>query len=427
MNCANHPERTATAFCQSCGKPLCPECIRSADGLILCEPCFVARTSAAAYPAPAPAPGYGPTYASTPGAAPAASQTGSQASAAASSGWSAVPPVPGSVPPFAGAPYSGAQPSPFLAGVLGFIPGVGAMYNGQFIKALLHVVIFIVLIGVSEHFDLAGILIPAWVFYQVFDAAQTAAARRDGRPLPDPFGILDMSQRLGPQNNFQNSAHPGAQASHHSGGYTPSAYPPPGSSPGTAPGTAASAGAGAPGSSPAGQPSGPAYGAPPQGQPGPYGDQRWESYAPGGQPQYVRGADGRWTTVNTAPAAYSPAPQRRGEPVGAIVLIVVGLLFLLSTLGVLDVDWISRGWPVLLLLLGVWLLVRRATTPPQFPGPADPPYAPPYPDPPASMPVSGVNPLSIVPLQPNRSDVPDPLPAEETTGTQTGSHEEDKR
>ena len=51
--------------------------------------------------------------------------------------------------------------------------------------------------------------------------------------------------------------------------------------------------------------------------------------------------------------------SRRGEPVGAIVLIAVGLLLLMSTLGILDVDWIGRGWPVLLLLLGFWLLVRR--------------------------------------------------------------------
>ena len=430
MNCANHPERTATAFCQSCGKPLCPECIRSADGLILCEPCFLARTSAAAQPAHAPGsgpaygPSYGPAYASVTGAASTASQAGSQSRSSGNSGWSAVPPVPGSPPPFAGAPapYAGAPPSPFLAGVLGFIPGVGAMYNGQFVKALLHVVIFIVLIGVSEHFDLAGILIPAWVFYQVFDAAQTAAARRDGRPLPDPFGILDMSQRLGPQSNFQSSA----QAGHHSGGYTPSAYPPPGNSPG--PASPTSAGAAAPGSYAAAEAPGAAYSAPQPGQPGPYGDPRWESYAPpGGQQQYVRGADGRWTTVNTAPAAYSPAPPRRGEPVGAIVLIVVGLLFLLSTLGVLDVDWIGRGWPVLLLLLGIWLLVRRATAPPQFPGPSGPPYAPPYPDPPAPAPASGGNPLSIVPSHQGRPDASDPMPVSEITGTQTGSHEEDKR
>ena len=47
MNCANHRERTATAFCQNCGKPLCPECTRTADGLVLCEPCMLSRGGAA--------------------------------------------------------------------------------------------------------------------------------------------------------------------------------------------------------------------------------------------------------------------------------------------------------------------------------------------------------------------------------------------
>jgi len=32
-------------------------------------------------------------------------------------------------------------PSPGIAMLLGFIPGVGAMYNGQFMKAVIHVVI----------------------------------------------------------------------------------------------------------------------------------------------------------------------------------------------------------------------------------------------------------------------------------------------
>ena len=37
-------------------------------------------------------------------------------------------------------------PNPAAAAVLGLIPGVGAMYNGQFIKGFIHVVIFAVLV-----------------------------------------------------------------------------------------------------------------------------------------------------------------------------------------------------------------------------------------------------------------------------------------
>ena len=40
-------------------------------------------------------------------------------------------------------------PHPMLAALLGFIPGVGAMYNGQYAKAIAHVVIFAVLASLS--------------------------------------------------------------------------------------------------------------------------------------------------------------------------------------------------------------------------------------------------------------------------------------
>lgn len=331
MNCANHPDRPAAAFCQGCGKPLCHECTRTFEGLLLCEPDFAARQAGKPGTPPPPASGYRPVGSTPP--------PGSY--------------VPGSYV---------AQPVhavPFLAAVLGFIPGVGAMYNGQFIKALLHVVVFIVLVGTTEHFDLAGILIAAWVFYQVFDAAQTASARRDGRPLPDPFGILDMSQRLGPQGGAQNGASQ----------FTPAAYPYKGT-PETAQNTQKSVFSDVK--------TGPS--APPQGA-------GYAGSYPPAQP---------YTAVPAAPPQAMPA--RRGEPVGAIVLIVVGLLFLMSTLGFLNVGWLARGWPVLVLLLGVWLLIRRVNAPePAMPPYGGPPQTP-YPGAAADRPGTGMmqsNPLSI--------------------------------
>ena len=36
MNCANHPEKTAVAFCRECGKPMCDECQRPALGSVYC-------------------------------------------------------------------------------------------------------------------------------------------------------------------------------------------------------------------------------------------------------------------------------------------------------------------------------------------------------------------------------------------------------
>ena len=103
-----------------------------------------------------------------------------------------------SIPP--GIPLPEVGPNPGLATLLGFIPGVGAMYNGQFVKALVHVLVFVVLIGIAGDHPIFGLFIAAWVLYQVFDANQTAMARRDGLPLPDPFGLNELGHRLGIQN-----------------------------------------------------------------------------------------------------------------------------------------------------------------------------------------------------------------------------------
>ena len=98
---------------------------------------------------------------------------------------------------FSDANLTGLHAHPVLAGLLGFIPGVGAMYNGQYIKALAHVPILAVFVSLSDKSFVFGLLLAAWVFYQVFDAAQTAKSRRDGLPLPNPFGLNDLGSRLG--------------------------------------------------------------------------------------------------------------------------------------------------------------------------------------------------------------------------------------
>jgi hypothetical protein len=54
-----------------------------------------------------------------------------------------------------------------------------------------------------------------------------------------------------------------------------------------------------------------------------------------------------------------PAYWRRKEPIGAIVLIGLGLLFLLGQLDVLGGRVFEFTWPLLLIGLGVWLVVRR--------------------------------------------------------------------
>ena len=60
------------------------------------------------------------------------------------------------------------------------------------------------------------------------------------------------------------------------------------------------------------------------------------------------------------PSAYwHPAFWRRGAPVGAIVLIALGVLFLLGQLDIFNGRLLEFSWPVFLIGLGVWLVVRR--------------------------------------------------------------------
>jgi TM2 domain-containing membrane protein YozV len=303
MNCANHPETPVASYCQNCGKALCNECTRPVGGFIYCEQCLAARVGA-------------------PGA-----------------------------PPFApGAPSTG--PNPGLAALLGFIPGVGAMYNGQFVKAMIHVLVFVILIAITDQHGFFSLFLVSWVLYQVFDANQTARARRDGLPLPDPFGINELANRLG--NQYPSTIPPVPNPPPPAGGVTgvpPAGYPPP------PPGVTA-----APFVEGAYPPPAAAY-APPQSAA--YPPQPPAAYPPPGAAYPPSGIP----PVPPPPFPVMPPFQeaaRRSEPIGAIILIALGLLFLFGTLGIFNVNWIGRGWPLIIIVIGVWLFFKQArrTLPP---------------------------------------------------------------
>jgi TM2 domain-containing membrane protein YozV len=193
MNCATHAEREATGYCRNCGKALCPECTREVRGAFYCESCV-------------------------------ASKMGGGSSPATQSG-----------------------PNPGLALALGFIPGLGAVYNGEYIKALIHVLVFggIIAIlssdvpgGVSAFFAIA---LGCFCCYMPIDSYRVARARRDG--APPPAGIMGET-----------------------------------------------------------------------------------------------------------------SAQR---PIGAFVLIILGILFLLANFGLLREEWFAKSWPVALIALGVYLLWSR--------------------------------------------------------------------
>ena len=204
MNCAIHPEVAGAAFCRTCGKALCEECKRDVRGVIYCEECIATRLAGTA---------------------------------------------PGVAAPGAG--------NPVLAALLGFIPGVGAMYNGQFAKGIVHVIIFALLITLADsgqYEALWGILIMFFFFYQVFDAHRTAKAKLLGQPVPDdPLGL----------------------------------------------------------------------------------------------------SRGLWGTGDAA-GAFS------NVPIGAVVLIGLGVLFLLSNAGIFHWSWVGRLWPLILIALGIRMYMRRS-------------------------------------------------------------------
>jgi TM2 domain-containing membrane protein YozV len=88
-------------------------------------------------------------------------------------------------------------PSPGVALALGFIPGVGSIYNGQIIKAMIQVLIFGSLIALSDRVGspmctIFGLGAAAFYFYMVIDSYQTAKAKQLGQTTPEWFGLGDM-------------------------------------------------------------------------------------------------------------------------------------------------------------------------------------------------------------------------------------------
>ena len=129
MNCIIHPERGATAYCRTCGKPMCGECTRSVHGVLYCENCLATMVNAA--------PGL-PTN----------------------------------------------TPSPVLAALVGFIPGLGAIFNGEYIKGIIHIAIFAGIIAMLHNPLSAGMQtffgvgLGCFCLYMPVEAYRTARAKQ---------------------------------------------------------------------------------------------------------------------------------------------------------------------------------------------------------------------------------------------------------
>jgi len=162
MNCSTHPDVAAAAYCRTCGKPLCSNCMRDVRGVTYCESCLAARME---------------------GQASAPQQTVYQQVMDQGMGLK-VPPSPGP------------GPHPVVAGLLAIFPGLGAIYCSQYAKGLAHFLIFCLLIYGSDHAGsldvLFGLGIAFFYIYQIIDAVKTAHALQAGRPAPDPMGLGNM-------------------------------------------------------------------------------------------------------------------------------------------------------------------------------------------------------------------------------------------
>ena len=101
-------------------------------------------------------------------------------------------------------PPPAVQTSAGLAFLLGLIPGVGAIYNGQYLKGFMHVAVLGVLISVlsSGHVSgsaapFVGLLIASWFFYMPFEAYHTAKKRQMGVPVDEWSSLLPRQTRSG--------------------------------------------------------------------------------------------------------------------------------------------------------------------------------------------------------------------------------------
>ena len=169
MKCAVHTDVDATGFCRNCGKAMCAVCVRPVRDVLYCEDCLATIVGI-------PAPGIG--------SAPVAS---GQALGA-----------PAATP-------SGLGPNPVLAFFLGFLPGLGAFYNEQYGKGVIHLAIFLFLFitgvdgGVSGGAEAAlWICLSALWVYMPIDAYRVARARLAGQALSDPLESFSKGRPIGP-------------------------------------------------------------------------------------------------------------------------------------------------------------------------------------------------------------------------------------
>jgi hypothetical protein len=127
MKCSYHPSIDSQEFCTTCSKPLCAECSHHIKGKCYCQDCLVRGAEWAA--------------------------TAKDLSVSAG--------------------------SPKKAAWCALIPGMGAVYNGEYLKAVTYFAVFAALCVMGDNIHgIFGFGASVFMIFTIFDAYRTAQAKR---------------------------------------------------------------------------------------------------------------------------------------------------------------------------------------------------------------------------------------------------------
>jgi hypothetical protein len=111
------------------------------------------------------------------------------------------PPEPAAANPYQ-QPATPVNNSPGLAFLLGLIPGVGAIYNGQYVKGLVHAVIIGLLLSLANATEessgepfIVMILVGFWA-YMAFEAFHTAKKRQAGLAVDEWSSLVTPNRNI---------------------------------------------------------------------------------------------------------------------------------------------------------------------------------------------------------------------------------------
>lgn len=145
MKCSYHPTVDQADICSACTRPLCQECTHRIRGKVFCQDCLVRGAEWAA----------------------------------------AVKDL--RIP----------TDAPKRAALCSVVPGIGAVYNGEYLKGLTFFAIFAALVILADHgHGIFGFGAVAFLIFTIFDSYRTAEARTRAQlagGAPEPLDVRDRS------------------------------------------------------------------------------------------------------------------------------------------------------------------------------------------------------------------------------------------